>query len=203
MIRLVHGYERSEHGPLFEQMFRHRKTVFIDQKKWDIPITDEEYEIDQFDRDDTVYILSVDGTGRVLGSVRLVNTVLEHMATSVFDAMFPGLVIRSPTIWEATRFAVPSPGAIQPNNVSRAACEVLLGMSLFGLEAGASQMTAIYEQAMSRVYRRCGLNNIVLGRHRTALHGTIEFGLWDISRALEGAIRNATGLDADLNLMAA
>ena len=125
------------------------------------------------------------------------------MAVSVFDTMFPGLVIRSPTIWEATRFAVPVPGTIQPNNVSRAACEVLLGMSLFGLEAGASQMTAIYEQAMARVYRRCGLSNIVLGRHRTAHHGTIEFGLWVISRALEGAIRNATGLDDNLTLMAA
>ena len=203
MIKLIHGYERAERRALFEQMFRHRKAVFIDQKGWDLPVTEGVFEIDNFDRDDTVYILSVDAGGGLLGSVRLVNTTFDHMATTVFATMFPGLVIRSPTIWEATRFAVPVPGAIQPNKVSRAACEVLLGMSLFGLEAGVSQMTAIYEQPMARVYRRCGLSNIVLGRHTTSHHGSIEFGLWDISRALEGAIRTATGIDADIGLLAA
>ncbi len=203
MIRLLHGYDRSDCDDLFDQMFRHRKAVFIDDKKWEIPSTDGIYEIDAYDRDDTVYVLSVDPVGRLLGSVRLINTTLDHMASSAFATMFPGLTIRSPTIWEATRFAVPNAGKLQHNGVSQAACEVLLGMSLFGLEAGVSQITAIYEQSMARVYRRCGLKHIVLGRHRTNNHGTIEFGLWDISRALEGAIRTATGLTAEVNLIAA
>lgn len=76
-------------------------------------------------------------------------------------------------------------------------------MCLFGLEAGVSQMTAIYEAPRARVYRRCGLTNIVLARHRTASHGTIEFGLWDISKKLEAAIRAATGLQDDRSSAAA
>ena len=56
---------------------------------------------------------------------------------------------------------------------------------------------------MARVYRRCGLRNIVLGRHRTAEHGWIEFGLWDINKDLERSIRQATALDGALSLMAA
>ena len=197
MIQILHGYERSEQADLFGQMYRQRKAIFVDEKKWDVAVVDGEFEIDAFDRDDTVYVCSLASNGRLAGSVRLVNTSLDHMALTVFDAMFPGLVIRSPSIWEATRFAVPVCPQVQPNGISRPACEVLLGMCLFGIDAGVSQMTAIYEAPMARVYRRCGLRNIVLGRHRTPRHGSVEFGLWDISKQLERDIRAATGLGAD------
>lgn len=194
MILFIHGYERQERTALFNQMFHHRKKIFIDQKKWSIDVTDGEYEIDEFDRDDTAYVCSVRPDGTLAGSARLINTAADHMAASTFQYMFPGLTIRSPTIWEGTRFAVPEDNRIQPNGVSRAACEVILGVCLFGLEFGASQMTAIYEAPMARIYRKCGLTHYVLARHRTEAHGSVHFGLWDISREHEAAIRKATCL---------
>ncbi len=194
MISFIFGYERAERKTLFDEMFRHRKRVFIDEKKWDLKPVDGEFEIDEYDRDDTVYVCSLLPDGTLAGSVRLVNTSTEHMAGSAFRHMFPGLTISSPTIWEGTQFAVPETGPVQPNGVSRAACEVLLGTCLFGLEYGVSQMTAIYEAPMARIYKKCGLNHFVLGRHRSQEHGSVHFGLWDISRAHETAIRAATGL---------
>lgn len=194
MISIVHGYERAERPDLFAAMFRQRKTVFIDQKKWDLEPVDCEYEIDEFDRDDTVYVCSLLPDGNLAGSIRLINTTTEHMAGSVFQHMFPGLTICSPTIWEATRFAVPDDRRLQLNGVSRATCEIALGMCLFGLEYGVSQMTAIYEAPMARIYRKCGSTHYILGRHRSQEHGAVHFGLWDISRDLEASIRAATGL---------
>jgi N-acyl-L-homoserine lactone synthetase len=194
MIRFLFGYERQEQPQLFEQMFRQRKQVFIDEKKWDLKPTDGEFEIDEFDRDDTVYLCSLLPNGDLAGSIRFLNTATEHMAGSVFKDMFPGLVVRSPTIWEATRFTVPEDRRIQANGVSVACCEIIAGMCTFGLEYGVSQMTAIYEAPLTRIFRKCGLTHIVLGRHRSAEHGALHYGLCDVSRELEASIRRATRL---------
>lgn len=194
MIRFVFGHERRESPELFNQMFRQRKQVFIDEKKWDLKPVDGEFEIDEFDREDTAYVCSLLPNGDLAGSVRLLSTATEHMAATAFKDMFPGLTVRSPTIWEGTRLAVPNDRRLQPNGVSVAACEILLGIALFGLEYGISQMTAIYEAPLARTFKKCGIRHFVLGRHRSPEHGAVHFGLWDMSRELETSVRQATGL---------
>ncbi len=194
MISIVYGYERQERPELFNEMFRQRKKVFIDEKKWNIEAIDGQFEIDEYDRDDTVYVCSLLPDGSLAGSIRLVSTITDHMASGPFRAMFPELTIRSPTIWEATRFAVLDDPRIQPNGVSRAACEIMLGTCLFGLEHGVSQLVAIYEAPMARIYRKCGVKHYILGRHRSPEHGAVHFALGEISRQLEASIRSATGL---------
>jgi acyl homoserine lactone synthase len=194
MLEIVHGYERSERPELFKSMFRQRKNIFIDQKKWDLTAVDGEFEYDEFDRDDTVYLCSLLPDGSLAGSIRFLNTTTKHMATTVFQDMFPGLTVCSPTIWEATRFAVPDDQRMQPNGVSRAACEIIAGMCEFGLEYGVSQMTAIYEAPLARIFKRSGLTHYVLGRHRSPEHGSLHFGLCDVSHELYDSIRSKTGL---------
>jgi len=194
MIKLLQGFQRSDNPDLFAAMFRHRKTVFRDQKNWDVKIVDGEFEIDEFDRDDTVYLMALDEGGRLVGSVRLVTTLQDHMLSGPFKPMFPDIEFVSPATWEASRFVVLGDRNTQPNNVSTAACEVLLGMCRFGLDHGVSFITAVYDAGMSRLYRRCGLSNVELGRHRTEEHGMVFVGLWEISEALEASILRATGL---------
>ncbi len=194
MITIVYGYERDERPELFEEMFRQRKKIFIDEKKWDIKAVDGEFEIDEFDRDDTAYVCSLLPDGSLGGSVRLLSTLTDHMASGPFKSLFPELTVRSPTIWEATRFAVPDDPRIQPNGVSRAACEVMLGACLFGLEHGVSQLIAIYEAPMARIYRKCGVRHYVLGRHRSRELSAVHFALGEISHEVEASIRAATGL---------
>lgn len=194
MIVFVNGYERETKPEIFDAMFRHRKSVFIDQKKWALEPVDGVYEMDEYDREDTVYTCSLLPSGELAGSVRLLNTSTPHMANGPFKKMFPDVTVCSPTIWEGTRFAVPEDRRLQPNGVSRAACEVLLGLCLFGIEYGVSQMTAIYEPPLARVFKKCGLTHYVLARHRSVEHGPVHFGLWDISREVEASIRAATGI---------
>jgi N-acyl-L-homoserine lactone synthetase len=197
VLTFLNGYERSSRPKLFDAMFRQRKSIFIDQKKWPLTPVNAEYEIDEFDRDDTVYVCSLLPDGSLAGSARFINTTMDHMADTAFRHMFPGLTIRSPTIWEVTRYAVPEDRRIQPNGVSRAACEIILGTCLFGLEFGVSQVTGVYEAPMARIYKKCGLKHYVLGRHASPEYGSVHFGLWDISREHEASIRAATGLTSD------
>jgi N-acyl-L-homoserine lactone synthetase len=195
MLRHLTGCDRNQRSEDFDKMFRQRKIVFHDQKKWDVKLVDGEYEIDEFDRDDTSYLMSFDRYGELVGSVRLISTAMPHMLPGPFRSMFPDVQFTSPIIWEATRFLVLGDRSVQPNQVSTAACEILLGMCRFGLDYGVRHITAVYDAGMARLYRRCGLTNVELGRHRTAEHGTVFVGLWEISEELETSILAATGLE--------
>ena len=194
MLLELSGHERHKHERHFREMFHHRKLVFHDQKQWDVGVVDGLYEIDEFDRDDTCYLMSFDRQGRLVGSLRLISTAMPHMMSGPFLKMFPDIAFKSPVIWEVTRFVVVGDREIQPNQVSRAACELLLGTCQFGLTHGVKQMTSVYEAGMLRLYRRCGLPNPEMARHRSEHHGLISAGLWDISEALEASIIKATGL---------
>jgi N-acyl-L-homoserine lactone synthetase len=194
MLMQVEGYEKDKYRELFNKMFWHRKIVFHDQKQWDVRLVDGQYEIDEYDRDDTCYLLSFNSRGEMMGSMRLISTAMPHMMSGPFRAMFPDVGFSSPLIWEATRFAVLGDRSVQPNQVSTAACELLLGACQFGLRNGVRHMTSVYDASMLRLYRRCGLPNPELQRHRTAQHGTVFVGLWEISEKMENAILAATGL---------
>jgi acyl homoserine lactone synthase len=193
MLLQVQGYERDKNASYFDRMFRQRKAIFHDLKKWDVKVTGD-YEVDEYDRDDAVYLFSVDSRGELVGSIRLLSTTTPHMMSGPFKPMFPECDFCSPLIWEATRFAVYGDREVQPNGVSRAACELLLGMVRFALDNGVRHITGVYEAGMPRLYRRCGLKLPELGRHRTPEHGTVILGLWEITQASETAILDATGL---------
>ena len=196
MLVHVGGWERDTKEAAFETMFRQRKIVFHDQKQWDVKLVDGQFEIDEYDRDDTAYLMSFDAAGHLRGSIRLLSTATDHMMTGPFGRMFPDISFSSPAIWEATRF-VALGGGLQPNGVSTAACEILLGMCRFGLDNGVGHITAVYDAGMARLYRRCGLTHVELGRFRTPAHGTVFVGLWEITPALETAILAATGLERE------
>jgi N-acyl-L-homoserine lactone synthetase len=194
MLIQVEGYQRREHKKIFDKMFRQRKVVFHDQKQWDVTLVDGEYEIDEYDRDDTCYLISLDRSRELVGSLRLISTAMPHMMSGPFQKMFPDIGFRSPLIWEVTRFVVHGDHNVQPNLVSTAACELLLGACQFGLRNGVRHMTSVYEPGMLRLYRRCGLPNPELARHRTEKHGSVSVGLWEITEELEASILAATGL---------
>jgi acyl homoserine lactone synthase len=194
MLRQILGHEREKFAPYFDQMFRQRKAVLYDLKKWDVKVVDGQYEIDEYDRDDTVYLLSLNRLGELVGSIRLISTTMPHMMTGPFRSMFPGYDFTSPLIWEATRFVVVGDRDVQVNGVSTAACELLHGMVQFALDNGVRHITGVYEAGMPRLYRRCGLNLPELARYRTAEHGTVILGLWEISEAVQTSFLATTGL---------
>jgi N-acyl-L-homoserine lactone synthetase len=196
MLLQVEGHQAEQYEPLFSRMFEHRKRIFFDDKKWEVNVVNGRYEIDEYDRQDTCYLLSLDRRGELMGSVRLISTVMPHMMSGPFRDMFPDVCFSSPLIWEATRFAVVGDAA-RPNQVSAAACELMLGVVQFALDNGIQNIVGVYDAAMARLYRRCGFATIELKRFRTAQHGTVYAGLCPISQALEASVLAATGLLPD------
>jgi N-acyl-L-homoserine lactone synthetase len=195
MLLQVEGYQAEKYEQLFSNMFEHRKKIFYDEKKWEVNVVSGRYEIDEFDRDDTCYLMALDGRGELVGSVRLISTVVPHMLSGPFRDMFPDVGFSSPLIWEATRFAVLGDAA-RPGQVSEAACELMLGVVQFALDNGIQNIVGVYDAAMARLYRRCGFTTIELQRHRTPNHGTVYVGLCPISKTLKASVLAATGLQS-------
>jgi N-acyl-L-homoserine lactone synthetase len=96
-------------GPL-RTMHADRKTVFVDQLKWDLAVTDNLFEIDEYDTEGTIYLMVQDqATGGHLGSVRLLPSDGPHLLADKFAHLCEAGVPRGPDTCEITRM-VTHPG---------------------------------------------------------------------------------------------
>jgi acyl-homoserine lactone synthase len=87
-------------------MFEARKRVFVDLLKWDVPVIEGRYEIDQFDDEHAVYLVVRGPDGEHLGSARLLETTRPHILDTLFPNLCAGPVPRGPEVREITRFCL-------------------------------------------------------------------------------------------------
>lgn len=142
MVKVVTSNNKHRHEALLDSMFRDRKRVFVDWLKWDVPVVDGVYEKDQFDTDDTVYLIMSDPeTGKHRASVRFVPTMLPHMLKDVFPSFCEGEIPIGDDIWEASRLCT-APGlkGELARNVRR---QLFTAVMEFALLYGVSRITMI------------------------------------------------------------
>ncbi|MBZ7921878.1 autoinducer synthase [Ensifer adhaerens] len=159
MIRILNGKTRAQHPQAVDDMFRLRKRVFHDFLKWDVQ-TDGEWEIDNYDKANPLYVLSyAPDTGRLRGALRLLPTLGPNM----LDDTFPILLgdnpeIRSASVWESSRFCI-EPEISQDrasNQVTVAAAELMCGVGELGLASGISHIVTVTDVFLERMFRRMG-----------------------------------------------
>src|SRR3954447_12630100 len=68
-------------------MFAARKSVFVDLLRWDVPVIDGRYEVDQFDDGHATYVILADRSGRHLASARLLPTARPHILDSYYATL--------------------------------------------------------------------------------------------------------------------
>ena len=74
MIQYFAGHARPGASAILDNMHRDRKRVFVDMRQWEVPVVDGQFEIDQFDGEDAVYLISAAEDGEHFGSIRLLPT---------------------------------------------------------------------------------------------------------------------------------
>lgn len=87
-------------------MFEARKRVFVDLLKWQVPVLEGRYEIDQFDTVDAEYLILTDEAGDHLASARLLRTEGPHILADLFGQLCDGPVPSGPACREITRFCL-------------------------------------------------------------------------------------------------
>ena len=110
MLRILTAPELHRRPSLRDAMLRDRATQFRDRLGWPVHVDDMGRERDQYDHTGALYVIVEGSDGRHEGSARFLPTVGPHMAADHFAHLLGGGALRSPLIWEVTRFCL-APGA--------------------------------------------------------------------------------------------
>lgn len=103
MVQLYSGHTIRGSSVVLDNMHRDRKRVFVDMRGWDVPVIDGQFEVDEFDSEHAVYLVSASAEGEHYGSIRLLPTTQPHLLGSVFPYLCNGPSPVGADIWEITR----------------------------------------------------------------------------------------------------
>ncbi len=106
MIDIITHDNKKKFERALACMFEDRKLVFVDLLKWDLTITDSQFEIDQFDDEYAIYFLASHEDGSHLGSMRLLHTDRPHILSSFFTHLSDKPVPAGPDTLEVTRLCL-------------------------------------------------------------------------------------------------
>ena len=200
MITLIEGVNRSSYAQTLDTMFRGRAAIFGERLGWDVIVKDGR-EVDVYDDENPLYLVHRGANpGEVYGSLRLMPTTGRTLLTDVFADKFSEPVnVRSPLIWEGTRFCVhDEDGPRTASGVHRTTVELFLAMCEVGLRVGLSHIIAIYDPRLVPIYKRIGWSPEPLGQSDYFPHGRIFVGLWEISEQALTAMRDRAGIEGSV-----
>lgn len=144
MIVTVSGRDRDAHQSIFNQMFQWRYDVFVIKRRWTLPCKGT-LEIDQYDNGNAVYFYHVDDAGAITSHVRLTPSVTDSLLADCYAHLVEcDTPIRSPTVYEGTRYIV------LPRHKSRACnraakAELLLAMIEWARDQGIAHIQVIID----------------------------------------------------------
>lgn len=104
-MQFISGEPRVLRPSLMVDMARYRHKVFVEKLGWQLEC-ENSLEYDQFDRDDTVYVVAQNDAAEVIGTARLLPTTRPYLLSEVFPQLLHGAAPpSSPDVWELSRFA--------------------------------------------------------------------------------------------------
>lgn len=155
-------------------MFAARKSVFVDLLKWDIPVVDDRFEVDQFDNEHAVYLVLTDTDTGHLASARLLPTERPHILDTLYAELCEDAPPRSADVYEITRFCLDRGLTARERRTVRDA--LVLSLARHALDHGITCYSAIAEmgwfQQILAFGWRCrplGLPQTIGGRMLAAL----------------------------------
>lgn len=185
----VHGEGRLP-GDLDTALAHYRHRIFVEQLGWRLPSADDQYERDQYDRDDTVYVVAHDESGAICGCARLLPTSRPYLLQELFpsllaDGMTPP---RTADVWELSRFAAStSDAAFGEEAGAWAVGPMLASVVECAVKLGARQLIGVTFLSMERLFRRIGVH-----AHRAGP-----------AQRIDGRMVVACWIDLDLQTLAA
>ena len=142
-------------------MFEDRKSVFVDLLKWDVPVLEERFELDEFDNENATYIIIADEGGDHLGSARLLPTTRRHILDSLFSNLCSGPVPTGRAVFEITRFCLSRRQCASSRRLTRN--RLVSALAWHALQVGIRTYTGVAEIAWLQQVLAFGWNCRPLG----------------------------------------
>ncbi len=192
MLRYLYGTDLDLHPRLRDSMFRDRAIQFHDRLGWDVSVDANGHERDGYDDLNPLYVIWQQPDGTHGGSMRFLPTTGQTMVNDHFLHLTDGVEIRSPLIWECTRFC------LNQSAESRVAAALMLGGGELMRNYSLTHFVGVFDARMVRIYRLIGASPTVLGGQGQG-RDQISVGLWDYTEDNRARVLRRAGLSSDVS----
>lgn len=175
MLLTVDGTNRITERAAMREMFAARKKVFVDLLRWDIPVLDGRFEIDQFDDAHARYIIITDAAGRHLASTRLLATTRPGILDSLYPELADGPLPAGEDVFEITRFCLTPDCSAADRRIIRN--QLVTAISRYALDQCIRGYTGVADIGWSRQILDFGWECSLLGEPK-AVGATTLAALW-------------------------
>jgi acyl homoserine lactone synthase len=159
-VNIVTGTPADLSLEIMAGVARYRHRVFVEKLGWQLQC-ENALEYDQFDRDDTVYVVAHNRGHQVVGTARLLPTTRPYLLDEVFPQLLHGLVPpHSPDVWELSRFAAVDFSVQGSSALAQFSSPVAVGLLQAALECaarhGAKRFITVSPLGVERLLRIAG-----------------------------------------------
>ena len=142
-VHVIRRDNRHLYTDILEDYFRLRHQIYVVERRWMDLDRPDKREIDQFDRDDAVYLLGLEGRNIVAG-MRLVPTIGPTLLSELFPQLALNGPVRRHDVFELSRiFVVRSRRGEHAG--PRAEAVIQAAAMEYGLSIGLSAFTIVLE----------------------------------------------------------
>lgn len=161
-MNVIAGKTGTLSDELLTSVAQYRYKVFIEMLGWDLK-TQHGEELDQFDRPDTLYVVSKDDQGHVNGCARLLPTSRPYLLGEVFPELMQGQTIPcTDEVWELSRFASVDFNGGKTSALSQfssgVACQLLRESIAIAKANGAKRLITVSPIGIERLLRHTGVH---------------------------------------------
>jgi len=191
MLRFVYGSNLGQFEKLRASMHRDRTYQFRDRLGWPVRVDEFGEERDEYDHDETLYVIWERPDGSHGGSMRLLPTLKATMVNDHFLHLTGGQPVKSETIWECTRFC------LSREATSRVAAALMLAGGEVMQRLGIEHFVGVFDAPMKRIYKKIGSSPIILGTEGQGRHQT-SVGLWQFTEEARHNISSSASISQPL-----
>ncbi len=161
-MRFLSGTPSDLRPGLVTDVAHYRHKVFVQKLGWQLQC-ENALEYDQFDRDDTVYVVAQNAAEEIVGTARLLPTTRPYLLGEVFPQLLNGLQPpASAEIWELSRFAAVDFNAPATSALGQFSSPVAVDLLRASLESasalGAKQLITVSPLGVERLLRSAGIS---------------------------------------------
>ena len=192
MLRYLHADKLHLYPRLAQSMFLDRAHQFRTRLQWEVTVHADGAERDEYDGQNPLYVIWENIDGRHGGSMRFLPTTGRTMINDHFKRLTDDVEIRSPFIWECTRFC------LAPNATPQVSALLMLGGVELGIGADLSHAVGVFDARMVRVYRRVGWGPIILGTEGKG-RDAVSVGLWAFEESVRRRLLARAGVSDEVS----
>jgi len=195
MVHVVTAANRHFYEHQLIESFKIRHKIYVEGRGWETLRRPDGLERDQFDNDDAVYLLVLEGDeGRVIGGSRLVPTLKPHLMSEVFPQLASQRPLpRATNVFEWTRIFVVSErrgGSAMSSTTGRIYCAI----QEYCLSENISRLSIVTEPVWIPRFLELGWNPIPLGLPIQHESGPVVGITVDVSEAILSNTRSVRGI---------